>query len=108
MPREKANKKRLFAQLAQQGVPAVETRLAQGVYGKRNERLIREWLSGRAAEELTTAPLVARGMFRLMRLQPVGILRKKPGRVITWVVIGIVLLEVLGFVASAIFSSSSP
>jgi len=108
MPREKARRKQWFAQLAEQGVPVVETRLAQGVYGKRNERLVREWLSSQELDTVAPAPLVARGMFGLMRLQPVGILRKKPGRVIAWVVIGIVLLEVLGLVASAIFSASTP
>jgi hypothetical protein len=108
MPREKARRKRWFAQLAEQGVPVVETRLAQGVYGKHNEPLVREWLSSQVPETVAPAPLVARGMFGRMRHSPVGILGKRPRRVITWVVIGIVLLEVLGLVASAIFSASTP
>jgi len=108
MPREKALRKQFVAELAKQGAPAVETRLSQGVYGEHNEALVREWLNSQVSETAGPAPSVARHRLAVMRLQPVGILRKKPGRVITWVVIGIVLLEVLGFVASAIFSASTP
>jgi hypothetical protein len=108
MPREKALRKQLMAALAEQGASTVETRLSQGVYGEHNEALVREWLDSQISETAAPTPPVARQVLAVMRLQPVDTLRKKPGRVITWVVIGIVLLEVLGFVASAIFSSPTP
>ena len=106
MSSDEARRNRWFEELAKQGVPTVETRLSQGVYGEHNERLVREWLSSQEpAETLTPTPLPARGTLNLMRLLPVGVIRKKPGRVITWVIVGIVVLEVLGYVAAAIFSS---
>ena len=105
MPRDEARRNRFFEELAKQGVSAVETRLAQGIYGEHNEPLVREWLSRQVPERIAPAPLVTRGTFNLMRLLPVGVTRKKPGRVVTWIIIVIVVLEVLSFVAAAIFSS---
>lgn len=105
MPSEKARRKQLFAELDKQAVAVVETRLTQGVYGEHNTYLVREWL--RAQGQGSTPPRLATGYLARLQRQPVGILRKKPARLIVWIVIGIVLLEILGIVAGAILSSST-
>jgi hypothetical protein len=92
----------LEGDLARQGVAAVERRLEQGVYGEHNKPLVREWL-----EEHRGPPQAPRSRLNLARLVPslpIRGIRGKPGKVLTWAVLLIVVIEVLSMLIAAFLS----
>jgi len=87
--------------LVKQGVPDVERRLDQGIYGEHNEEVVRAWLETQRGPE-PPPPRFTLDLAHLVPALSIKGIRRKPGKVITWTILVIVVIEIVSLVLAAL------